>query len=59
MHAVFVAVGARAVGLADGLVLVGAGLSVYGVCRLSVAAALILAGLVLVVGGVLLAYRHG
>jgi hypothetical protein len=47
------------VGLADGLVLVGAALSVYGVFRLSVAAALILAGLVLVAGGVLVAYRHG
>ena len=46
-------------GLADGLVLLGASLSVYGVARLSVAAALILGGVVLIAGGVLLAYRHG
>jgi len=53
-----VAAGAR-VGLADGLVLVGASVLVYGVGRLSIAAGLMAAGVVLVAIGVLVAYRHG
>jgi len=40
-------------------VFVGAAVSVYGVSLLSVAAALILAGVVLVGIGVLTAWRHG
>lgn len=54
-----VAVGAVRPGLADGLVLAGAVLSVYGVSLLSVPGALILAGVVLAAMGVLAAYRHG
>jgi hypothetical protein len=46
-------------GLADGLVLVGAVVSVYGVSLLSLPGALILAGVVLAAIGVLAAYRHG
>lgn len=52
------AAGAR-VGLADGVVLVGLALSVYGVSLLSVAVALILSGVVLVGIGVVTAWRHG
>jgi hypothetical protein len=54
-----VAVGAARPGLADGLVAVGAVLSVYGVGLLSVPGAFILAGVLLAAMGVLAAYRHG
>lgn len=46
-------------GLADGLVCIGAALAVYGVGLLSVAAGLITAGVVLAGIGVLVAVRHG
>lgn len=45
--------------MADGLVLAGGALALYGVSRLSLTAACLVAGVVLVAAGLLVAWRHG